>query len=102
MAESNSFKHTLIVRALSGTALVAVMLTMLYLGGWWWHGFAAFIALGSLWEFCRMEFAKIVGGLVEKCWRRCLWLECRSCGLLGGRSFIPGCRHTHRFLDLLL
>ena len=54
MAESNSFKHTLMVRALSGTALVAVMLTMLYLGGWWWHGFAAFIALGSLWEFCRM------------------------------------------------
>ena len=54
MAESNSFKHTLIVRALSGAALVAVMLALLYLGGMWWHCFAAFVALGSLWEFYRM------------------------------------------------
>ena len=35
-------------------ALVAVMLLMLYLGGLWWHGFAVFVALGSLWEFYRL------------------------------------------------
>ena len=37
MDESKSFEHTLAVRAATGTALVAVMLGLLYLGGWWWH-----------------------------------------------------------------
>lgn len=54
MAESNNFKHTLAVRALSGAGLVIVMLVLLRLGGWWWHAFAAFVAMGSLWEFYRM------------------------------------------------
>lgn len=56
MAElKSSFKHTLIVRALSGAALVVIMLVLLYLGGWWWRGFGACVALGSLWEFYRMS-----------------------------------------------
>ena len=55
MDESKSFEHTLAVRAATGTALVAVMLGLLYLGGWWWHVYAAFVALGSLWEFYRMS-----------------------------------------------
>ena len=56
MAESNnSFRHTLAVRAVSGAALVAVMLAVLWLGGLFWHIFAAVAALGSLWEFFRMQ-----------------------------------------------
>jgi phosphatidate cytidylyltransferase len=54
MAESNSFKNTLIVRAVSGAVLVGVMLSVLWLGGWWWQCFAAAVALGSLGEFYRM------------------------------------------------
>lgn len=68
MAESNGFRHTMIVRAVSGAGLVVVMLAMLWLGGLWWHGFAALVALGSLWEFFRMTHGvpflnQIAGGV---------------------------------------
>ena len=54
MALSNNFKHTLIVRTISGTALVVVMLTLMYIGGLPWRAFAAFAALGSLYEYYKM------------------------------------------------
>ena len=54
MAVSSEFKHNLELRSLTGTALVVVLLSFLYLGSLWWHGFAAVIALGSLWEYYRM------------------------------------------------
>ncbi len=61
MAESNGFRHTLYVRAASGAGLVAVMLSLLHLGGVWWHAFAAFVALGSLREFYGMTPALPTG-----------------------------------------
>lgn len=55
MAESNNkFSHVLLVRALSGIVLVAVMLAVMFLGGPWWHGFAAVAAMGALREFYSM------------------------------------------------
>ncbi|MDY3869496.1 MAG: phosphatidate cytidylyltransferase [Pyramidobacter sp.] len=66
MAGSSDFKHNLILRSATGTVLVAVLLVFLYFGSWWWHGFAAAVALGSLWEYYKMsaglpKVAEIVG-----------------------------------------
>ena len=49
------FKSTLVIRAISGAALVVVLLSLLFAGGAWWHVFAAFVALGSLHEFYKIH-----------------------------------------------
>ncbi len=49
-----NFNRTLVIRTASGAGFVIVLLLFLWLGGVWWHAFATFASLGSLWEFYRM------------------------------------------------
>ena len=51
----NTFKGRLLVRGISGTLLVVILLGLLYAGGMWWHAFSALVALASLLEFYRMH-----------------------------------------------
>jgi phosphatidate cytidylyltransferase len=48
---SDAFKSNLALRTVSGALLGALVLSSLYVGGWYWKLVVSVIAMGSLWEF---------------------------------------------------
>jgi phosphatidate cytidylyltransferase len=56
------------VRSLSALIMVAVAATALWLGGWYWTGLVALVALGVVWEWC-----ELVLGLTRSAIGRLIW-----------------------------
>lgn len=57
------------VRFVSALVMVALAALALWLGGWFWLGFVAVLALGVLWEWNRLVRAFATGALSEMGWR---------------------------------
>ncbi len=68
MTEVAPRKSDLGARVLSAIVMVVVAGTALWLGGSWWAGFVAIVAIIVLWEWCSLAFALTVYPLRRIAW----------------------------------
>lgn len=68
MAGDEKKRSDLGVRSLSAAIMVAVAAAALWLGGWYWTGLVALVALGVVWEWCELVLRFARSAIAQLIW----------------------------------